>query len=110
MMMKVSKTLALVLFVAMATLPACNKDNDNDPCGNNFNWGLELQAEATAISNAATAYAMDQTTQNCEDYRAAIQAYLDAAADLDGCVVASERAAYEQAIVDAQAELNALSC
>lgn len=111
-MSSILKFSAFLMMLAVFVSTACSKDNPANPggCAANFNYGLELQAEATAFSNAASAYAQDQSTENCNAYKVAGQAYLDAAADIDICVPTADRAAYQAAIDDAQASLDALAC
>ncbi len=100
---------ALLMFCSFLFTTSCKKDPVNR-CGDNFNWGVELQAESSALSAAAQVYVNDPTTENCESYKAAYQDYLDAAEDIDDCVIASERAAYQQAIDDARDNLDDLQC
>jgi hypothetical protein len=111
-MSSILKFSAFLMVLAVFVSTACSKDNPANPagCAAGFNWGVELQAEATALSNAASVYAQDQTTENCNAYKAAFQAYLDAAADIDVCVPTGQRAEYNAAINDAQANLDALVC
>jgi hypothetical protein len=101
---------ALTLFSALLLTGGCKKEENNGPCGANFNWAIELQDEAQALSAAAQAYGQDPSPANCEAYRAAAQAYLDVAADLDNCVLGVNRPDYEQAVAEAQAEVDALQC
>ena len=79
-----------------------------DPVGCSF--AVELEDEATELSNAASAYAQDPTTANCEAYRQAFRNYLDEAEKLDNCVLGADRDAYRQTIDDTQASLDALTC
>lgn len=111
-MSSILKFTAFLMTLAIFVCTGCSKDNPANPngCAANFNYAVELQAEATALSNAATAYSQDPSTENCNDYKSAYQAYLDAAADIKLCVPTADQAAYDAAIADAQASLNALSC
>lgn len=101
----------LMLFVLFVST-ACSKNDPATPggCAANFNYAVELEAEFNAFANAATAYAQDQTTENCNAYKVAAQAYLDAAADVEVCVPVADKAAYQMAIDEAKAEIDALSC
>ena len=105
--MKTLKNLSIIAFLLLSlSAISCNQTNNPVTCS----YAVELQDEATALSNAASAYGQDPTTANCEAYRQAFLDYLDEAEKLDDCVVASERAAYRQAIDDTQASLDALTC
>jgi len=104
------KLMVWLLGVAsMFFLSSCEGDGPSG-CGDNFNYAVELQAESTALSNAAQAYANDQSTANCEAYRTAVSNYLDAAEDLDNCVLTTQRDDYQAAIDAARDNLDALAC
>ncbi|HLF63810.1 MAG TPA: hypothetical protein VI603_08655 [Saprospiraceae bacterium] len=97
---------AVLTLVSVVLLVSCK---DDDPVG--CNWTTELQAELTAFNDAATDYGQNPTTENCNAYRNAGLAYLDAAADLQSCANASGQGTeYQQAIASAQASLDALQC
>lgn len=101
----------LMMIFAFTISSACSKDNPGPAgCAANFNYAVELQTEATNLSNAASAYAQDQSTANCNAYKDAYQDYLDAAEDVDLCVPTGDRAAYQAAIDEARNELNNLQC
>ncbi|MCB0629430.1 MAG: hypothetical protein R2824_18340 [Saprospiraceae bacterium] len=105
------KFFAVLFVLSLGTTISCTK-NDPGPggCAANFNYTAELQAEATALGNAASAYGQDPTTENCNAYKAAYQDYLDAAEDIKLCVPQADLAAYQQAIDDARDNLDALAC
>ncbi len=99
------------LFAALTlvSVVVCSSCKDDDPVG--CNWSSELQAELTAFNNAATTYGNNPTTANCNAYRTAGLAYLDAASDLQSCANASGQGTeYAQAIAAAEASLDALVC
>ncbi|MCB0619851.1 MAG: hypothetical protein KDC41_14310 [Saprospiraceae bacterium] len=109
-MTKLTQLLAGLLLFSAAFLTACGGDDDADPCGTNFNYTLDLQDEADALSAAASTYAANPTTANCNAFVSAYQDYLNAAEDIADCVPTADQAAYQQAIDDAQAALSALAC
>ena len=92
---------------AISFSPSCK--DDKEECAQTAS---QLSDKITAMSNAAIAYGMNQTTANCNAYKSAAQAYINAAQPLANCpqLSASERAAYQQAINDAQDEINNLTC
>src|SRR5690606_35989111 len=69
---------AFALFIFSISTYSCKKAATTN-CGNNFNFGVELQEEAMALSNAASVYAQNQTTENCNNYKNAVQNYLNSA-------------------------------
>lgn len=85
----------------------CGGD-DGDGSGNcNYNWAAGVQDEFTAISNAATAYGSNPTTETCNALKAAYQAYIDALEPYGDCALltGADRQAFDQALADAEAEL-----
>jgi hypothetical protein len=111
--MKLMKKLIYLTFFSSALiLTACGDDDDNaSACGANYNFQVELAAEAQILTDAAVLYANDPTTANCNAYVAAFNAYLDAAEDLEDCAILSgQQVEFNQAIDDARASLDALQC
>lgn len=101
------KLFAMLALVASVAFVGCDDDDDPVTC----NWTQELQDELNAFIQASTNYNNNMTTENCNAYRAAGQAYLDAADDYQSCAnAAGQGAEYAQAIADAQAELNLIVC
>lgn len=99
----------LLLAFCLLSVPffsACGKDDDPDPC----NWSTELQAEVTAFSAALTAYSQNPSQENCIAYKNSLTAYLNAADDIDDCVPADQRAAFEASLDDAQIQADLLVC
>lgn len=97
---------AVLTLVSVICVVSC-KDDDPVSC----NWTTELQDELTAFNNAASVYGQNPTTENCNAYRNAGLAYLDAAADLQSCANAQGQGQeYQQAIEAAEDSLNALQC
>lgn len=98
--------------VALTISPSCNKDNNDNggPCRGYVSWSLSVTDEAAALSAAASAYGQDQSTANCLKYKEAYNDYIDALDGQSTCVPASQRAAFDQSLDDARAELNNLPC
>jgi hypothetical protein len=101
----------LLFFFFLATsllVTACKDDDDPiEPC----NYAVELSAEATAFSNASTAYGQDQSQANCLSLKSAAQAYINAAAQYQSCAnAAGQGVEFQQSIDGAQASIDALPC
>ncbi len=109
-MNRLSLFFAALAVMALSLFSTCNKDDDNGNCSTNFNYTTEVQAEATAFSNAAGVYSSNPTTENCQAYIAAGQVYIDALDDINVCVPTANQAAYQQSIDAARASLNATQC
>ena len=73
-------------------------------------WATELSDEITAFTNAATVYANDPTTANCNLYKAAFQSYLNGLKPFLDCSVytAAQKTELENAIAEVEAELPTL--
>jgi hypothetical protein len=103
-MNSIQKLLAGIFCGLVFITYSCNKNND-DPVG--CNWAVEVQGEIQAFSDAATAYAMNPTTANCNAYINAYQNYLNALEDhIDCATIFGNQAELQAAINEAQAELN----
>lgn len=87
--------------------PSC-KDDEED-CAQT---AANLQDDLTAMQNAALNYGLNPTTETCNAYKDATQAYINEARDLVDCpgLSASEKAQYEQSLQDAEDELALLTC
>ena len=110
-MTPITKFFAFLLVISCVITSACSKDDPvTNNCAANFNYAVELQAEAAAFSTAAGNYSQDGTTENCNALKAAYQAYLDAAEDVRPCVVAAELAGYQAAIDEARNNLDDITC
>lgn len=104
-----SKLMACLLGGLLFFSMGCDKDDKNDPVG--CNWFTEVQAESTALSDAATAYGLDPTTANCEAFVDAYEAYLVALEANLGCAGTQGNQAELQAEIDAaQAQLANINC
>jgi len=106
-----SGLLSICAITGILLCAACKDDPAPvDPC-NNFNLAVALQAESNAVSAAATAFGLDPTTANCNAFRAAYLAYIEAAQGYQSCANSTGQGAeYQQALADAQAEIDSLMC
>jgi hypothetical protein len=110
-----SKSILFISFLAIMAVGSwsCNKDNDDDN-GNGCStaWATELSNQITAMSNAAQAYALDPSYENCLAYKAAAQAYVDALAPYGNCaaLIGQSRIAWQQALDDAQQGVDDIDC
>lgn len=89
---------------------SCNKSND--PAGCSTAWATDLSNEITALSNAAQAYAVDPSQQNCLAYKSAMQAYIDALEPYGNCasLTGQSRTEWQNAINDAQQSIDDMNC
>lgn len=102
-----------LLFLGTAVFVGCN-DDDNDlndgPCS--VAWAVSVQDEASALANASQAYGQNATVQNCNNYKAAAQAYLDALEPYNNCteLTGTNKQDWQAAINAARESINNLNC
>jgi hypothetical protein len=99
----------LLIIGTFLVLSSC-KDEKSDPDYCSTAWSTQVQDELNAVISAATTYASDQTTQNCNAYKAAYQNYIDAMEPFGNCTIwsAQDKTAWENAIDEARAEISTL--
>jgi beta-mannanase len=100
----------LFLCFIVAGISSCKKNKDDAPCS--VAWASELSAEMNAMATAAQAYATNPTTANCNAYKQAAQAYLNALSPYGDCTLLTgqQRIAWENALADAQESLDNMEC
>lgn len=108
------KALCIAALFSVGFIGACNNDDDGGGggCGS-FSWATEVESEFTALFETALAYGSDPTTANCERYKSAFRDYVDALDGLENCLgvlSAQDRQDYNEALKDAEDELNNLPC
>lgn len=107
-----NKKIFFTLFLAFSVLGfwTCKKDSKANACSGA--WASELTTQINAMSNAATVYASNPTPANCNAYKQAVQAYLDALAPYGNCatLTGQDRVAWQNALNSAQDSVNALDC
>ncbi len=106
----------LVLSISLSfifVLAGCGSD-DNPVNGNcdGFVWGQEISDELNALAEAGTALSQEETVESCEVYKEAYSNYIDAleAINTSCFIIAANEQAYEQALAEARAEVNAIDC
>ena len=110
------KTFKLLLLLILGfTISSCGDDDDPDNgnvnCNSSFSINAELADEIDAFSAAATAYGMDPSTANCNDYKDALTVYLNALSALEECAQqAGVLAEFQESIDSAQDSVDALVC
>ena len=102
---------SLFLMVAVFGFWTCNKDDDKtDTCSGA--WASELSNEANAMISAAQTYGANPTPANCNAYKQAAQAYLDALEPYGNCaaLTGQDRADWQAAFDAAQESVDELDC
>jgi hypothetical protein len=91
--------------LALILLPSCNNDEGEvSPltCGANFNYLNSVDDELNAVNNAVTLFTSDPSPTNCDNLKQAYQEYINALKDVENCVPTTDRAAWRQALDDAE--------
>jgi hypothetical protein len=90
----------------------CSKDNPLNPAGACFggNWAEQYADELQAWSNAASVYTENPTLGNCNEYKNAAKAYLDALNEIYDCVPTANRAEIDKAVNEAKADIDNEGC
>ncbi len=104
-MNKLQKIAVGIFIMSIPIINSCKKD---EPAS--CNYATETQDELNAVSAAAVTYGNDPSTANCNAYKAAFQTYLNALNSHSSCVLDSQQTEYHNAIIQAQADLDALQC
>ena len=99
--------LSILCFTLLVT--SCSKDGDGLlPCSTA--WAADLQNEFSAITTAATAYAMDQSDANCNALKNAYQDYINELKPYGNCatLTGQSRADWQKAVSDAEDDVATL--
>lgn len=105
-MRKVLSNHLIIIFCFTLFITSCSKDGDGVvPCS--AAWSTELNTEFTAITTAATTYAMDDSEANCNALKAAYQDYINAMKPYGNCatLTGQSRADWQKAIDEAEADV-----
>ena len=106
-------TFLAMMFLAFTVFVSCGNDdepNESGICGTA--WAVAIEDEAAAFSLALQAYASDPSTENCEAYKVALQAYIDALKPYGDCatLTGQQRADWEAAVAEAEAGIDDIEC
>ena len=88
----------------------CGSDDSGINDWTNNAWAQIFTDEATAYGNALKAYQNNPSPENCASIKSAAIDYLEALRDALDCVPTADRAEVDQAINEAQAEVNQEDC
>lgn len=89
---------------------SCSNETGVAPlgCGANFNYLNAVEGELNTLNNAIVAFSADQSEANCNSLKSAYRDYIDALKSVDECVPSSERAAWRQALDEAEANVDSI--
>ncbi|WP_139249721.1 hypothetical protein [Mariniphaga anaerophila] len=107
-----NKILSLFLLMFLvAGISSCKKSEEKEtPCS--VAWATELSDELNAMAAAAQTFATNPTSANCNAYKQAAQAYLNALRPYGDCTLLTgqDRVVWQNAIDDAQESLDDMEC
>lgn len=98
----------LLLSVGFIGITSCGGDDAVVATTCSIAWGNELQSEITALVNAATAYSDDDSEVNCNAYKAAQQAYIDALRPYGNCsaLTGQNRTIFDETLDDLETSVD----
>jgi hypothetical protein len=96
--------------IAFIALTSCSSNDDAIGNCDNGTWIQTVQNELTAFSKATQAYAINSTPENCNNYKSAVLAYINALDKIKTCVATVNLVDFEKALKDAKEGLNNISC
>jgi hypothetical protein len=99
---------ALSVTMFALSLGSCSKEGEAALCS--ATWGQDLGDELTALSNAGAAYGLDPSDANCQAYKSALSAYLNALRPYSNCAAlsAGDKAELNDLIAEAEADIDGL--
>ncbi len=98
--------------IAFMSLTSCGGSDDGPAkvdCANGL-WTQSVQTEFSAWSAATQAYGSNPTPENCQKYKSAGQAYINALDSIKKCVPTGSIADFEESLEEAKTEINAIPC
>ncbi|KPL15553.1 MAG: hypothetical protein AMS23_06885 [Bacteroides sp. SM1_62] len=106
-MKKVLSRPLIFIFCFTLLVSSCSKDNDPDVLPCSTAWATELHDEINAVAAAATAFALDESAENCNALKAAYQDYIDALKPYGNCatLTGQDRADWQKALDEAEADV-----
>lgn len=103
----------LLLFVAVLALSlsnGCSKSDPASPGGCDATlFNQEVNPKLSAWQDAATAFANDQSTANCNAYKSTGQAFLESIRSYENCTSIYTQS-WRDAVDNAQTELASIPC
>ena len=107
-----SNKVKLTVIGCCIVLISCSS-NDDEPAVVNCGSGAWTQSVQTELNNWLTAiqvYGETPTIANCENYKTAILAYINALDKIKDCVPTESLLNFEQAIEEANLEIATIDC
>ena len=98
------------LFGSSVLFTHCGDDNGGADC-TAAQFNSEVNDAIDKVNQAGMIYAMDPTTDNCNDFKDAANDYIDAVEDFEDCAgIGISQAEYNQAIDAARQAVNSIPC
>lgn len=100
-----------ILQIAMLTtliFSACSSNDDDDLCADIV--GDEYIEIAENLLTSSISFGTNPTNENCNNYKNAMQNYIDYAESIKNCLDSAERAELQEEITELETELANLNC
>ena len=96
--------------IALSLSTGCSKDDPATPSGCDATlFNQDINPKLSAWQDAATAYANDQSTENCNAYKTTGQAFLESIRSYETCATLYTQT-WRDAVEDAMADLAGIPC
>lgn len=103
------KFIFFCLLILSLGFNSCGGDDAEDCANASLNFSQEFSEEFQNISNAATNYANDPSSSNCNSYKNAILDYIDALKSFEDCArEAGQLTEYNASLSQYESEVNGL--
>lgn len=100
-----------MMILSFVGLGSCKKE-EKEPDYCSTAWATQIQDELNTAIGAAITYSTNPTTANCNSYKTAMQAYIDALKPFSKCTgwTAEDKADFDESLADAEDELANTNC
>lgn len=102
-----------LILLSLIFLAGCGDGDNDEPSGcNSLNWSAELTEELTDLSTAISNFGQNPTEANCNSYRQALLAYVNALRPYGNCqgLTGQSRTEWQNLIDEYEEDLNEMDC
>ncbi|MBI0397268.1 hypothetical protein [Cyclobacterium marinum] len=101
----------ILILLSIVFLAGCGEDEEPSGC-NSLNWTADLNDELTALSTAISNFGQEPNEANCNSYRQALLAYVNALRPYGNCqgLTGQNRVEWQKLIDEYEEDLNEMDC
>jgi hypothetical protein len=105
--MKMKNLLIFAILALSMSFTSCGSDVD---CQDEASFYASIEIEVDAFLDAALTFAFDPTSENCNAYKDAINAYVKALKPYRDCLSGSDRDEFDATIAESEQSADDLEC